>query len=39
MKLPTVLIFVIILIQLLGCDKTNLLKPEEGFLEVNGGET
>ena len=37
MKLPSLLIFGIVLIQFLGCQNPNLLKPEEGFLEVEGG--
>ncbi len=38
MKLPTILIFGIFLLQWFGCKKTNSLKQEEGFLEVNGGK-
>jgi len=38
MKLPSLLIFGIILTQFFGCQNPNLLKPEEGFLEVEGGK-
>lgn len=38
MKSSTVLILGIILMQLFGCEKPNLLKPGEGFVEVEGGK-
>ncbi|WP_027078024.1 proline iminopeptidase-family hydrolase [Maribacter antarcticus] len=38
MKLPTLLILGIIFIQFFSCQNSNLLKPEEGFLEVEGGK-
>lgn len=38
MKLPTLLILGAIFFQFFGCQNPNLLKPEEGFLEVEGGK-
>ena len=38
MKLPSLLILGIIFIQFFGCQNPNLLKPKEGFLEVEGGK-
>ena len=38
MKSLSILILAIIFIQFFGCQNPNVLKPEEGFLEVEGGK-
>ncbi|PRX56223.1 proline iminopeptidase [Flagellimonas meridianipacifica] len=38
MKIPPIIFLGFLLLQFFGCKESNLLKPQEGFIEVNGGK-